>query len=448
VAGVVPRMLQVLAAAKNVCEVNRFRLKAFCDERHLEIQNFSAGGYMQHQLDALIRLEARFGALLPSSETQWSERPSICPGRADSWRATCVSEFQHLGQTRDLSGGAVAGLSGATMGPSTTLQALLRSHGGMPDLIGIGAGAQSVQNVATPMRSCPLDPGGSGPYQPPLLHGGVSTPPRPARSSGQPQVASNSTPRAGMNPRFDRSAPALVGVHAPGTQTPVRREDTESSACYSSIVPRLPMGGSRSQDASDPFLRVGLPRAARPGSSEGAPSIFPTSNPQSDAPVTQPSMWNALAGACVPPGSSEAGSLQAQRFGRLSDGAQIEVPLAAGNPDEDKRKNFERGRRGGSRTPSPERSPVSSTSVPAMPRFKVAEASKTVRRGSEQACPSKRPLEDKYLKILQSLQAKSSAGGSAAAQLLSTKASGVLRRRRDSSSESDRDIRRKQRANR
>lgn len=232
-----------------------------------------------------------------------------------------------------------------------------------------------------------------------------------------------------MNPRFDRSAPALVAVHAPGTQTPVRREDTESSACYSSIVPRLPMGGSRSQDASDPFLRVGLPRAARPGSSEGAPSIFPTSNPQSDAPVTQPSMWNALAGACVPPGSSE-------------------VPLAAGNPDEDKRKNFERGRRGGSRTPSPERSPVSSTSVPAMPRFKVAEASKTVRRGSEQACPSKRPLEDKYLKILQSLQAKSSAGGSAAAQLLSTKASGVLRRRRDSSSESDRDIRRKQRANR
>lgn len=87
-AGLAPRMLTVLEAARNVCEANRAKLKAFCEEKRLDFDGLVGGAgtdYMRSQLGAIDRLHSQYSTLLAGS-------PS-------AQQASIVSSHTHLGLT-------------------------------------------------------------------------------------------------------------------------------------------------------------------------------------------------------------------------------------------------------------------------------------------------------------------------------------------------------------
>eukprot|EP00927_Polykrikos_kofoidii_P006771 TRINITY_DN12746_c0_g1_i1.p1 TRINITY_DN12746_c0_g1~~TRINITY_DN12746_c0_g1_i1.p1 ORF type:complete len:1641 (-),score=380.61 TRINITY_DN12746_c0_g1_i1:224-5146(-) len=65
-AGLAPRMLGVLEAARTVCEANKAKLKVFCQDRDLDLDQLGGGGtgYLQPQISALDKLRNQYTSLL------------------------------------------------------------------------------------------------------------------------------------------------------------------------------------------------------------------------------------------------------------------------------------------------------------------------------------------------------------------------------------------------
>jgi len=249
-AGLVPRMLQVLDVAKNVCETNRTKLKTFCQERDVNIE--SPGGYLQSQLTALDKLRSQYSTLLPA------------PGSTHS--TSVHGDWQHavghnghifqpnfsaglLGQhgrtpMRTMDTESVVGWSelGAPSSVGPYSSSPRRLHGPTPPHL--GSGADSKHNV-------PLDPGGLGPQAPLLRPGGASTPPTAKfreipHQSSIPALALTQAPAAMM---FETNATSST------TEYPIARRVAHRSASPPKFIAASSGTSSPRQAVSPPSER-------------------------------------------------------------------------------------------------------------------------------------------------------------------------------------------------
>lgn len=73
----------MLEAARGVCEANRLKLRAFCDERQLDLDKIGGVGgseYFRPQIAAIDTLHAQYASLLPRGAGMG--HPRECVGRS------------------------------------------------------------------------------------------------------------------------------------------------------------------------------------------------------------------------------------------------------------------------------------------------------------------------------------------------------------------------------
>eukprot|EP00435_Cladocopium_sp_Y103_P028602 s41_g7.t1 len=389
-AGLAPRMLQVLQAAKAVCEANRSKLKAYTEEKQLGIDR---SDYLMPQMRAIDRLQQQFSSLMPGQEVHEDK----CECGAEF---TADAKFCRLcGRRRQTFPGAgtprasLTAPSSARFSPRTeaprdfTSMASQLHHLQAPSLSSSPPSArrQSLGYVARnevtrPDR--PVDPGLPD-SQLPALRGG-SPPVKPRRSVDGAGVA---TPRSEVS-----------SVAAPwsGPEYRVRRVN----------VPAIPhwerqhlakVGDGAGSSAMWDAVAATVKTSPRPAAVADGP-VEPIS-----AEVSP--LWDAVAGvACGSQLRSPRTRAKTSKWGSGNHGfyhqlQAVGAPLRTavqqvrGVANELSRRG--RGAGGGAHagagSPSPRQEPHGST---------------------------ERPPEDKYLKILQSLQAKGAMNGGLAAQLL------------------------------
>mmetsp|Transcript_57467 Transcript_57467/g.125892 ORF Transcript_57467/g.125892 Transcript_57467/m.125892 type:complete len:509 (+) Transcript_57467:803-2329(+) len=357
-AGLAPRMLQVLQAAKNLCVSNRNKLKAFCQEKDLDLNALGGGGatYLEPQIQALDKLTGQYASLLGGSRNgageadqnqaptshlgaSWGGPQSVAHGGPHS-----VEDRLHhsgVGYVRDLQGGTASGLVGASF---------------------LSEAPSSARRPASP-----LDPGAAGPQLPMLRSGGSTPPPAAKFRQGQP---------AGPIPRSYGSVSAVDPHSARGSArgSPLSWDPFLASAAHSTRLAQPPRAyAAASASRFSPALVD--PGMSSTGSSPRRYDYRPTYSPSSGGAGHQMPLRAALQQL-----RGVTDDLRPPRS--LSRGRQQEIPPPTPG-----------GAHAGAGSPSPE------------------GRTRTGRSAS-------RPREDKYLKILQSLQAKGASGAGLAAQLL------------------------------
>jgi len=158
-AGVVPRMLQVLDVARATCERNQQRLESLSKEKGVDIEKLGGGaGYLQPQLKAIEKLHSQYSSLmapravasnavLQDAHTSGLGHQTAPPGYG------CHHHQQQLHST-----------------PARPVVEPLRS----PSVSALGGGPSSISRPVTHSRSACLDPGAPGP-QLPTLHAGAGS---------------------------------------------------------------------------------------------------------------------------------------------------------------------------------------------------------------------------------------------------------------------------------
>eukprot|EP00439_Symbiodinium_sp_Y106_P068070 s173_g11.t1 len=234
-AGLAPRMLQVLEAAKAVCEANRSKLIAYTEEKQLGIDR---SDYLVPQMQALDKLHRQYSTLCPgrgpsgpvaTPGPEVQELPQVCECGAH-FRPD--AHFCHMcGRPR-----VVAAPMSARFSPRTAVDVppVQQSAYGAPV-----PSAPSLQS--SPIRSAqntgrqsgydrPVDPGLPEPLMPALRPGGSSPPPAKFRQQTSPIAPGFGVLHGGpqSTPRSDFSSvqPASARQLAPrpgygGAQAPV-----------------------------------------------------------------------------------------------------------------------------------------------------------------------------------------------------------------------------------
>jgi hypothetical protein len=427
-AGLIPRMLQVLEVAKGVCEANHTKLTNFCQERDMDLERLGGEGpnaYLQAQLHALDRLHSQYSSLLPSP----SGRPPALPSEDHLHFAFGVNP--HLRHDRAFQPGS----------RSATPTRLANSAGSIntwPDhYSGLGHSASQGQLTASPqpwlqtspqlaasysssvpmlhdpaIRGAPLDPGGHGPSVPLLQGGGGGSTPPPAKFREMRGQASPVLP-AGHDGPASSSA-----LGEPLEHTAARR-----SAPANSEVRRLEHNMASSETALWDMAvgsKSSIPRLTPAG---------PTEHGRTEVPLALLALQQSRAEL----GSTRRASSR-QRETSAARSIAGGAHAAAGSPSPE---------RHGS--PRPELVPgkaltgsaPSSQSRAASGNRGIQDAASPRKITDERPAGPGRllagPTEDKYLKILQNLQAKGAVG--ARGKLLET--AGLAARGRKEASTGD-----------
>jgi len=393
-AGLVPRMLQVLQVARGVCETNRAKLHAFCEERDVDLEKLGVGGagYMQAQMNALDRLHSQYASLLPGvsgrpfpEEKHPGFQAHSNGGFAQHGvfqpvpRATASSAGRSTpprlhaaiwGDTTLAPGGY--GMLGVTPPPPFQLQT--------PSMLPDPSFGPSLHDPGVATRQAPLDPGGHGP-QVPILRSGGSTPPS-AKFREKPIAAGTPSLQSAQLSVSRVPAVGAIGHHPSSARL-------DQSLMWSTLAQNLPASQSPpSQMFSEQPSSVGsTPRAAAATPRKNlqpAPAASPPRSARSENVQILPAALQHLRGvtdSLVPARRSSS-----RQRGRRE----------AGGPH------------AGAGSPSPERERGSSEAA-------VRQAGERPAAEERAASgPSKRPggpPEDRYFKILQSLQAKGAVGG-------------------------------------
>ncbi|CAE8699111.1 unnamed protein product, partial [Polarella glacialis] len=162
-AGLAPRMLQVLEAARSVCEANRAKLLTYCEDRRLDVDR---SDYLRPQLNAIDKLHRQYASLLtPGSRGAHSGHTAGLDQLSQHLRSS-PRDQQHLQQPSR----TVAGMYGGGFGsprPQPMAQHVPQQSPRLMD-----------SHVGEVCFGGSLDPGGSGPQLPILRSGSGSTPPR------------------------------------------------------------------------------------------------------------------------------------------------------------------------------------------------------------------------------------------------------------------------------
>eukprot|EP00930_Biecheleria_cincta_P069521 TRINITY_DN57258_c0_g1_i1.p1 TRINITY_DN57258_c0_g1~~TRINITY_DN57258_c0_g1_i1.p1 ORF type:complete len:1295 (-),score=248.14 TRINITY_DN57258_c0_g1_i1:177-4061(-) len=469
-AGLAPQMLQVLGAAKSVCEANRAKLQAYSEAQHLDMDRSE---YLRTQMSALDKLQSQYASLAhDTSANAGLIPPTHCPQCNSVFMADALF-CRRCGLKREPAPPeALAG--GHMVSPRSRLATqnvrTVTPRGGpfshafgtpgstFPNFQG-GGSAASNSPPGTGRRSHyfagepsfsgqdavrqPVDPGAPGP-QLPMLRAGGSTPPK-AKFRQQhmhaqaPEVVSGClSVGGGAGPCFPNPSP--------------RSEQSSAWGMTSARLHSPPRSGLGAVSYHTAAARVpAIPHWERRAdlSAHGLDGISPN--------------WDAVAAAVtrehgVHPQPSTAASAAmwnavAQNLGRsprheLAQHQHTQPATAASGAMWDAvHQNLGRSPRqlAQHHQPPPMHSAVQQLSGlvdelknPASVRrgrggggAHAAAGSPSPERGLHQEHPGPKPAqntqEDKYLKILQSLQAKGAVNGGLAAQLLEKQAGNRLR---------------------
>mmetsp|Transcript_43086 Transcript_43086/g.99208 ORF Transcript_43086/g.99208 Transcript_43086/m.99208 type:complete len:992 (-) Transcript_43086:16-2991(-) len=379
-AGVIPRMLQVLDAAKATCERNQQRLDALSKEKGVAIERLGGGsGYLQPQLKAISKLQAQYTALLASRSAD---------GTAPAHNHHAPSEV-----LRDL---APADYTSGALGPQGTPTMTPLRGGDRNASVGVGVGPCSTSRPLSHSRSGVFDPGAAGPALP-ILHAGSAT-----------------------GSRAEPSWPGSRPLQAPSPQVHAATHDDMWNAVARTVAVDGPAFGHRSK----PVPAIG--------------STAVPSSTQETMEADHETMWTALAqNISMSPGTrsdrsaiagvsvvTSAVSTPRQAFAAFNNephfSTQPPAPLRAAlqhargateglgpsNRSTWRQPKGEPPSLGGSYTVDRPRSSLGRTSVSPPPASRRSEG-----RSALGSSRSVKPAEDKYLKILRSLQAKSGSGG-------------------------------------
>jgi len=396
-AGLAPRMVQVLQAAKAVCEANRQKLNAYTEEKQLGIDR---SDYLAPQMQAIDKLQQQFSTLIPGH--------SVPEDRCD-----CGADFSADANFCRLCGRRRQRPTTHTPPRTAPSSARFspRMEGGMAPLLqplqiqapSLSSSPPSARQPGyvpsagrneAPRPDRPVDPGLPD-SQLPTLRGG--SPVHPRRSlEGLPNGATMATPRSevssiaapwsGPEYRVRRvNVPAIPHWDRHHLEQ-VRDSETTTAVMWDAVAATLKTSPRPAQLADAPVEPVAAAAAA----------------------AASP-LWDAVAGVAC------GSQLRSPRMP-----AQVGAPLRTamqqvrGVADELSRpRSRGRGTGGGAHagagSPSPRQEPE-----------------------------TQRPPEDKYLKILQSLQAKGAMNGSGLAAQLWEK-QGLRRRIRDMQADTDSD---------
>lgn len=444
-AGLAPRMLQVLDAARKVCETNRTKFQEFCQESgNAEFDKMVSGAdYLKPQINALDKLCDQYSSLLPSSGTT---RHSTPPGpmRTHNYPQALAgpAAYGHQGLTDRINGMAqahqntfpggyphdfnsTASMSGRlTPGLTPAMQhhAAPMHHGNFPpqqrEALATPATPRQIAAVAAtapsgvPVNSQRiLDPAGNGPALPILRAGGSTPPPSP---KCRQHVAASAPPSAHAEaPRHD-AAPARMEL---------RPDARAALSSWGAPAPQQQPVSARHQGHQRPTQQNELAGFAF-GTPSGPPQLSARGGRERHTPPSgrQHAPVNGLVAALSPGTPSSSGGGQAYS----GETSAVSTPRARGNHTH--------------------RSSLSSGQAPlraALQQLRgVTDSLSVSRRGAQratsargrdagggahagagspspqpvedrEAVPSRRqpPQEDKYLKILQSLQAKGATTG-------------------------------------
>lgn len=369
-AGLAPRMLQVLQAAKAVCEVNRSKLKAYTEEKQLGIDR---SDYLMPQMRAIDRLQQQFSSLMPGHDVPEDKCECGAEFTADAkFCRLCGRRRQSTGTPR----ASVTAPSSARFSPreapreftSALAQSQLQ-HLQAPSLSSSPPSARRLSlsgyarnEVTRPDR--PVDPGLPD-SQLPALRGG-SPPAKPRRSMDGAGVA---TPRSEVS-----------SIAAPwsGPEYRVRRVN----------VPAIPHWERQH------FAKVGDGASSMWDAVAAAATVKTSPRPAAVAdgpvePIAEVSpLWDAVAGVAC---GSQLRSPRMPQAAAAPLRTAVQQVRGVANELSRRGRGAGGGAHAGAGSPSPRQEPQGS---------------------------SERPPEDKYLKILQSLQAKGAMKGGLAAQLM------------------------------
>jgi len=384
-AGVIPRMLQVLDAAKATCERNQERLDALSKDKGVATERLGGGaGYLQPQLKALSKLQAQYSSLLAARNV---EGAGLAHGHGHQ---TVPAEI-----LRDLTPGTYTSGALGHMPQGTPTMTPLR--GGDRNLsIGMGAGPCSATRPMTHSRSGVLDPGAAGPALP-ILHAGSAS-----GSCAQPSWPSRPVQAA---------SPQVHGGTHDDMWNAVARTVTAEGPAFGHRSKPLPATGS-----------TAVPSSTQ-DTIEADHETMWTALAQniSLSPGAQSNRSNAIAGVSVVTSAVSTPRQALAAYG--SDphfSAQPQAPLRAAlqhargateglGPSNRSTWRQPRGDTpslGGSYITDRPRSSLGRTSASPTPASRRSEG-----RSALGSSRSVKPAEDKYLKILRSLQAKSGSGG-------------------------------------
>eukprot|EP00931_Biecheleriopsis_adriatica_P035779 TRINITY_DN20611_c0_g1_i2.p1 TRINITY_DN20611_c0_g1~~TRINITY_DN20611_c0_g1_i2.p1 ORF type:complete len:1195 (-),score=258.44 TRINITY_DN20611_c0_g1_i2:108-3692(-) len=445
-ADLAPRMLQVLGAARSVCEANRSKLQAYSEERQLDIDRSE---YLQPQLNAIDKLQSQYASLVVPAPL-----PTTCPNCENVYTADAIF-CRRCGQKRE--GATIDNInrtpgmprfSPRSQSPSQHFRPTPRSSGTSCAHHNFHYGGGSVASTSPPptarqyahgfaepsfaahefRHDRPLDPGGAGPQLPALRAGG-STPPRAKFRQPQPGHAAASQEVALVAGSSYTSVPGqvlLIDGRAGGPGYPQSTPRSEVSSARGMYAAQDGFGTAGSSAAS---LVPAIPHWDR--------------RTEAAAVTNHDTMWNAIASAATlepahAVNSAEwdvaapaASGLSARGLGRSPREAAVVSRSASSNPHPAPLRSAMQQLRGvadelanGQRPPSARRNRVGggahaaagSPSPEPRPRRDIHG------QGTTAAAP-----EDKYLKILQSLQAKGAVNGGLAAQLLEKQGTKVTR---------------------
>lgn len=371
-AGLAPRMLQVLQAAKAICEANRARLHAYTEEKQLGIDR---SDYMVPQMRAIEKLHQQFSSLIP--------------GRAEipEMRCACGADFTVDAKFCRLCGRRRSDVEAPSSArwsprPEPSFQHLHAPPAHFAPSLSSSPPSARRSNLGY-IPSARLEARGDRPIDPglpdsqlPALRGGSPVKPRTEHSvSGGPGGA-------GMPQTTPRSEVSSIAAPWSQPEYRVRRVNVPAIPHWDRrALGGATRGGAAAMEAESSAMWDAVAAAtvtpARPV------EVRPTE------PVVDASpLWDAVATVAC----------SARRSPRLQTAAPLRTAMqqVRGVADELSHPRRGRGNSGGGAhagagSPSPDH---------------------------RQIAEPERPPEDKYLKILQSLQAKGAMNGGLAAQLL------------------------------
>lgn len=447
-AGLVPRMLQVLEVARGVCEANRTKLTSFCQERDMDLDRLAGegpGAYLQNQLTALDKLRSQYSSLLPSaaapqlSDDLFSRGMVFQPGSRSATPGRSGPQgggASAMGTWPDSTAFSVSGpLPGS---PPPRLHASPKpfaSHASHASHISIGPALHDPSSMTR--GGAALDPGGQGPQVPLLRGGGGGSSPPPAKfREGRPQASSPAllAPHVGasdQNPMWSGAA-ANVESHARASRSP----RSDHNVMWNGVAANIETNAAANAMWNGVGANVETNAAAN--AMWNATASAALAGPQSEF---APSGTSTPRRAASPVPRSERDArpelpLRLLALQQIRDAADSAAAPTRRPPSRQRSATASRSTAGGAHaaagSPSPEREHVGREDVAKPATGKAVASSSSLSRASSRGRgaeppaaqqPEERaagpgrslagPPEDKYFKILQSLQAKGAVGGRA-----------------------------------
>eukprot|EP00933_Yihiella_yeosuensis_P040962 TRINITY_DN35394_c0_g1_i1.p1 TRINITY_DN35394_c0_g1~~TRINITY_DN35394_c0_g1_i1.p1 ORF type:complete len:871 (+),score=161.92 TRINITY_DN35394_c0_g1_i1:269-2614(+) len=462
-AGLAPRMLQVLEAARGVCEANRAKLRAYCEDRQLDVDR---SNYLRPQISALDKLHGQYSSLQ-------GQQPSGGPGTSYAAAAALEAHLnQLLGQSRYSPRSQSPALSHWRTPRANNVSGhwpmnAQHEHGLESMIPSASVGQLSSPRLHSALAAPLLDPGAAGPQLPALRSGG-STPPR-AKFRQQPvsDCASAMNSGRGHHGGFGNVG-GVIGPQGLMMSSPSPRSELSSAQDPASARgPGLGHQGSAPGRRTAASMVPAIPHWERRTAPAAGNAMWDAAGrPAACGVDASNAMWDATASAVMGGAlhphhdrSAVAAGLSGpiQNTGYMWDAMVSAVdgiaPVSARGLGRSPREAFTAQRTSAPaelsqpQQPPPLRSAMqqlrgvtdgltNGQRPAAQPHYSVGGTHKAARSQSPEQQPTqasgrsaRATPEDKYLKILQSLQAKGAVQGGLAEKLLEGKAISASRRK-------------------